>query len=75
MEVIYKKSIVEQVNDAIDSAKEQNKEIEKFQLNKQEWEEFLEYNRPLGCTIETFKQLVARTITFTYAGIAVECVN
>lgn len=71
MEVIYKKSIVEQMNDAIDSAKAQNKKIEKFQLNKQEWDEFI--NRVSRWVSYNVKK--DSYIGVTYAGIAVECVN
>lgn len=71
MKVIYKKSIVEQMNDAIDSAREQNEKIEKFELNKQEWDEFI--NRVSRWVSYNVEKDISTGVT--YAGIAVECVN
>ena len=39
MKVIYKKSIVEKIDDAIIEAKKNNKNIERIVLNQEEWEE------------------------------------
>lgn len=67
MKVIYKKTIVEQMNDAIDSAKTQGKKIEKFQLNKQEWDEFI---NQVGHWFSY--KLEKDSAGVSYAGIALE---
>lgn len=43
MKVIYKKPIVEMIDDAIIEAKKNNKDIEKVVLNQEEWEELQDF--------------------------------
>ena len=43
MKVIYKKSVVEKIDDAIIESKKQGKEIDLIVLNGEEWSELYDY--------------------------------
>lgn len=72
MKVVYKKNIIEQMNDAIDAAKVQNKTINKFQLSALEWEEFVDIVKPHLIFSPPGSKYQGG---MSYAGIAVECVE
>lgn len=49
MKVYYKKTIVELIDEAIVKAKEENKIIEKIELNKDEWDKFRRHCYAISC--------------------------
>lgn len=53
MKVIYKKTIFDKLKEAIEKAKLSGKQIEKFILTPNEYEEFY-FNGPLGFDITKF---------------------
>ena len=71
MKVIYKKTIVEQMNDAIYEANAVGKKIEKIQLNEDEWVEFVGIVRPY--VVYDYDNNYKGGVS--YNNIPVECVN
>lgn len=73
MKVIYKKTILEKIDDAVVEANLMLKKIEKIQLTKDELEELLQLSRPIGIDIQEYKDYVFRQGVY-YRGIKVEYV-
>ncbi len=50
MKIIYKKTIIEMIQEAHKEARKQNREIEKLILDDKEWSELLEVMGVITCT-------------------------
>lgn len=62
MQVVYEKSILEKIDDAIIEAKKSNKKIEKFVLTRKEWRELYEH----------FCDYPIKTLNHTVDGIKIQ---
>lgn len=76
MHVVYKKTIVEKLDMAVSEAASLNKQIEKFQLTKEEWNELLDiYYRPYGMPLYDYLYYLKSNpeMFVLFKGIPVEC--
>lgn len=71
MQIIYKKTILDKIQEATHEAKLLNKTIDKIVVSQEEWDEIVEWGRTIGCThAEASERMEQDSVNF--CGVKVE---